>query len=810
MMMHILRPFVWIWLVGCAALLGSSSPVAAEPFSLPCGKGGDALGWSMASGGDYNGDGFADDIVGAPCAVTGTYPTALNNAGEIRVVSGATGRVLYKRRGRELGQYLGASVAFLPDLNGDGRDEILVGSPGFDIPAEDNPDPLGGQMINGGKVEMISANRLRLRILGSEKEGGFGETVKSIRDVNADGRDDIVVGASNETGGSGGRRGRVYVYSGRNGGQIGFRDGIKRGAGFGAAIGVIDDANADGMQDVVAGSPTANVNGVMNAGQTSVFNGDLEGDALVEKQGARNDRMGSSVDQAGDRDGDGLGDFVVGSAFADNTSIKQAGEVGVYNSQGALILEGSDPEPQEKAHFGASVANIGDVTGDGRDDYIAGAPDHDVALTSFIGEDAGRVVALDGTDGSDIWDFDGQGLTQQLGFAVAGRSDFDGDGRPDVLAGSIGDAPQGRRRAGTVRVLSGIDGDALRTIAGQHGLETRIYVAGSGTVVGFEPSGRVRTPKATITVQGDLSTAVVDDDRVPQPDEVLVAVAGGNDATDGTVEVFKAARRESLVTTFDALAGAEPIDPEGDRIRGGVNIAAGELGAEDTQDRIAVIQSKSTDGNVLVRVFRRLDEQTSWFLESDFAAFSALDAFEISPSVLEPIAAEGGTIAVGDVVAGGKDEIVVAPTAGLPVVRVFSLQGGLLAEWLAYSPAESSGVNLCIADLEGGTGAEIITVAANGAPLIKTFTGTGNRHVIPGSNGAPVSFTPPVSDSFVGGGHACGADLDLDDETEIVFVATGLTPLVQVFEIDGTPLAGFVPFEAPGSALATTDSFVRK
>jgi hypothetical protein len=791
-----------------ALLIGSSTPVLAEPFALPCGRGGDALGWSMASGGDYNGDGVPDDIVGAPCAFAGTFPLALQNAGEIRVVSGANGRTLYKRRGKEAGQYLGASVAFLRDLNGDGRDELLIGSPGFDIPAADNPDPFGGDILNAGRVEMISANRLRLSIVGDEREGGFGETVKSIRDVNGDGRDDIVVGASNETGGSGGRRGRVHLHSGRNGALIAVRDGLKRGAGFGAAIGVIDDSNADGLQDIVAGSPTANVNGVMSAGQTCVYNGDLSGDALVEKQGARNDRMGSSVDQAGDRDGDGLGDFITGSAFADNTSVKQAGEVGLYNSLGNLIFQSSDPEPQEKARFGSSVANIGDVTGDGLDDYVAGAPDHDIPLEFFIGTDAGRVVALNGSDGSALWDFDGQGINQHLGFAVAGRLDFDGDLRPDVLAGSIGDAPQGRRRAGTVKVLSSVNGRVLRTIAGTHGHETRIYIAGGETLLGFDASGRVRSPNATIAVRGNLSTAVVDDGGFPQPDEVAIAVSGGVDSNDGTVEVYKAARQQFLLTSFDALDGAR--DPEGDRINGGVNVAAGELGAEDTEERIATIQAESRDGDVLVRVFRRLDEQMSWFLESEFPVFSSTDEFEISPTVLVPIAAEGGNIAVGDVTAGGKDEIIVAPTRGLPVVRVFSLQGGLLAEWLAYNPVESDGVNVCIADLAGGTGNEIVTVPAEGVPLIKTFNGSGNRHLVPGGDGTPVGFVPVVSDSFVGGGRACGADIDLDDEGEIVFVATGETPLVQAFELDGTPVAGFVPFEVAGTALSTTDSFVRR
>jgi len=834
--------FVGSWLAASVLTVCVAVPTAdAAPFTIPCNTSGDAFGWSVASGGDYNDDGYDDIVVGAPCAVIGRGVGTKTAAGRVRVISGKNGKTLLERKGTQADQYLGAAVAFIDDLNGDDRDEIVVGSPGFDVPARLAADPLGGDIPNGGKVEVIvranRGSRTRMRIVGDEKEGGLGEYLTVIEDIDADNRDDIVVGAPNERGGERGRRGQIHVFSGRNGDLLAQRTGEKKGAAFGSAIASSSDINGDGMPDVIAGSPELNVGGIQNAGKSSVFNGTLEGDPSVERQGTRSDRMGTSVANGGDRDDDGRSEFLVGSSYADNTGVKQAGEVSLFAPNGVLIWQGSDPEPQEKARFGTSVANVGDLNDDGIDDFLGGAPEHDGFANrggGFAVEDAGRAVALDGADGSSLWEMSGDEIGQELGFSLAPIFDFDLGFEPDfeiqpipepdplhaVLVGSRGDTPNGKRGAGTVKLISKDTGKELRSWGGKHGLETRIYTSNPDELVGFDPFGRAKTPQADIraAVGAMMSVTVVDDNRTPLPGEVLVAFTGGEGATGASVRVLNAGEKDGGdIVTFDALRNAETLDRDGvpvedaDPIDGGVNIAAGNLFNDTSGDRMVTVQAMSEDGNVLARIFTRLDEQSGWFLEDEFGVFFADDTFELETNFFVPIDATGGTVAVGNVSSSGtRDEIIVAAQGGLPIVRVYTRSGTLISEWLAYDPADSDGVQVCVADVGGTTELDILTVPTDGEPLIKAFRGNGARASAPGLDG-PVSIMPDVPEGFAGGGRACGADVDFDGVHEVVFIPLGSTEVsVQAYELDGKPVESFEPFDAPGTGLATTDSFVRR
>ena len=247
--------------------------------------------------------------------------------------------------------------------------------------------------------------------------------------------------------------------------------------------------------------------------------------------------------------------------------------------------------------------------------------------------------------------------------------------------------------------LSAKTGEVIGEVGGRRGLETRIYISGGNRILGYAPDGEFKTPDTDTTIieSGPPSLAVIDDRGVPTPGEVLVAVASGHGGDSGEVVVYDAGRRNRIIESFDALADAEPIDPEGASIRGGVYVAAGLLGVGSQQDRLIAVQADSRDGNVLARVFRRLDEQQSWYLETEFAAFSSGDEFPISDTIDEPIAAEGATVAVGNVdVLSTGHEIVLGTVSNLPIVRVLSRLGEPIAEWLAYSPSESGGVNVCI------------------------------------------------------------------------------------------------------------------
>ncbi len=796
-----------------AALIALQPGDAGAVISLVdrCEEGGDALGWTIAANGDFNGDGVNDIAIGAPCSSRGSGVRTKRNTGNVLVLSGVDGTRLLKRKGTQADQYMGVGLTFLPDTNNDGKDELAIGSPGFDIKPKLSGDPLLTK-IGAGKVDVVnSSGRRRYRLLGTQSEGGFGELLDVSADQDDDGRSELIVSASNERADRNIRPGRVHVFSGRHGDAIGAYNGTKGGEEFGQGVAALPDVDGDFKPDLVIGSPQRNQARVRYSGLVVVLPADLSTTLpSLEAVGAKRDRLGWAIAPAGDRNGDGVSEFAVSAFTADDQGFRESGNIRVLNGFGDEVFVSGDPNPQEFAHFGAALANVGDVTDDGIDDFAVGAPDRDFDGVS----DVGRMVLLDGVLGTEVWSTEGANPLARVGSSVAKTADFDEDGENDVAVGAIGGTFRGRRGAGVVTFLSAETGEVIGEVGGRRGLETRIYISGGNRLLGYAPSGEFETPDTdtTISEAGPPSMAVIDDRGVPNPGEVLVAVALGHGGDSGEVVVYDAGRRDRIIETFDALADAEPIDPEGASIRGGVYVAAGLLGVGSQQDRLIAVQADSRDGNVLARVFRRLEEQQSWFLEREFAAFSSGDEFPISDTLDEPIAAEGATVAVGNVdLLSAGHEIVLGTVSDLPIVRVLTRLGEPIAEWLAYSPSESGGVNVCIAkNMTGGTRDQIITVPMEGQPLIKVFGPQGGRITVP-ETGEPISIVPEVPGDSQGGGRACAADVDYDGQPEIVYVADSPSEiLVQAYEIDGSKVEGFEPFRTFGSGMIAVDNFVSR
>lgn len=805
-------------LVSAIALFAVAvAPAVAEaaPFSIPCPITGDAFGFTVATGGDFDGDGTNDIAVGAPCFYNVQDDVPILNAGRVVVYSGVTGRRIFTRKGQQDGQFFGVGLAFIPNRNPNGKDKLAIGSPGYDLAVEENPINPGQIMISGGKVEVyLRGGGKRLTLFGQDQQGGFGEAIAGLEDVSGNDNSEMVIGAGGERNGSGARTGRLYIYDSQTGELISSSLGPKVQARFGSVISILGDTNDDGVPDIGTGSPDISLGGVSNSGLYRIVSSDDVETILFEETGAKNDRMGADVEATGDLDGDGLDDAIVGSFKTDDAGLIQSGAVNIVSSaDGTLLLSLADEEPQDKARFGAQIANIGDVTGDGVPDFVASAPDHDVPTEVFplTTADAGRLLAFDGVTGATIWDHDGFFISAHVGSSLAGGFDFNGDGIGDVLVGARGDTGLGRRHSGRVRIHSGADGRVLRTYNGRHGFETRIYVFSSllGRVLGFDTNGTRKEFRARVPgpQTGSLSVAMVNDGPRAKPGEEQIAASGGQGAPNSNVVVYDAGEREEVVDEFFGM----PPD-----ISGGVNVAAGNLGLDDDiRHRIATVQADSTDGRVLVQIFRRLGEGVSYFVEHFFEVYLAGEEWFDFP-FNEPLAinASGANIVVGDVLGDAKDEIIVAPITGIPLVRVFDNEGNMLAEWLAYDPVDFNGVELGIVDVRG-TGQKIVTVPVIGEPQIKVFNGDGTRVVIPGTTD-PIFFIPEGEEGAPMGRQLSGADVDFDDQGEILYMTTSIDSpgmVLQAFEADGTVPLRFTPFvtvDGPGAAIDATDRFVRK
>jgi hypothetical protein len=798
-----------------AVVLGSgpafADPIITKPFdpNVDCQAWLDQLGSVVAGGGDFNGDGIADLAYAAPCApVRGRL-----GVGKIWVRSGADGKILRRARGAQEKMYFGASLAFLGDLNGDGKDEVAAGAPGFDggLSAPD-----GVPLPDAGQLRIYSRkNRVAFRkMVGDFEKAEFGASVAGMSDVDGDGVSDLLVGAPGEPRSSSDttRTGAVYVLSGARKATppIARLVGRKSAQRFGTTVHNVGRYDTDLDDDILITSEKNPVGGVENAGGVEVISGLDLASVLLETGGGANDRLGASSASIGTD-----GSFIVGAPgrrLDDGT--RRAGAVTAWDKDRNIAFSLRSDEPQLAAQYGTAVAVIGDIDGDNVNDYAASEPFLDLpidALRSDLEEDVGRVALISGVGGSTIFDILGTRTGSRLGRALAGSVDWNADGVPDLISGNPGDSPNLRRGAGSVTVFSGVDGAPLAIYRGRRGLETRIVAATrDGSGVSVRVFGADSTPKIVNAVvlkgvdigKGEVSVDVLDRTATPpEPGKARIAVGTGHAADASNVAVISASSKQKLLNEFEAFPG------EGF----GSIVAAGDL-ENNGNDELVIAQGSSENGRVRVKVFAQNKGDpfiTGWVNSFEFDAFELGDTYGGIP-----IAADGANLLVTGLRPEAGREIVAAPVLGLPVVRVFDQTGVLLLQWQAYELDGSvDGLSIAAGDLDGDGNKEIITAPTSGQAWIRAFNDDGLPFTMPGA-ASPVSFLALPAQNQAGV-RLTTADVDLDNRQEIVVVSRKAgQDEIRAFEPDGTEVEGFSGIDPFGGsapvAIAATDRFLPK
>jgi hypothetical protein len=319
---------------------------------------GDYSGFSVASAGDVNGDGLDDFLIGAYRDEDGgslagqTYlilGRAAANWGMDFDLSSADASFW----GEDAGDESGYSVASAGDVNGDGRDDFLIGAGGDDdggTSAGQTYLILGRAAANWGMdFDLSSADA---SFWGEDAGDLSGYSVASAGDVNGDGLDDFLIGAPTDDDGGNPWAGQTYLILGRAAANWGMD---------------FDLSNAD----------------------ASFWGEDA------------NDESGQSVAYAGDVNGDGLDDFLIG-AYRDEDGGNYAGQTYLILGRAAanwgmdFDLSNADASfwgEDAGDYSGFSVASAGDVNGDGRDDFLIGA-----TLDEDGGTDAGQTYLLLGKE----------------------------------------------------------------------------------------------------------------------------------------------------------------------------------------------------------------------------------------------------------------------------------------------------------------------------------------------------------------------------------------------------------------------------
>ena len=417
------------------------------------------FGKSVAIAGDVNGDGYSDVVVGAD-----GYDLVGTGGGRAVLYLGTQGGVLtastWSRASAQAGSEMGATVSGAGDVNADGYADVMVGSPGYD-------GGLSGQGrvdIHFGGPSGISATP-SWSALGENADARFGEALDAAGDVDGDGYGDVVIAAPDDDDGSG-DRGKVYLYAGSSGGpdatptwsQRGFDGSFNRGK----SVAGVGDLDGDGYGDVV----------ILDTAYVHFFRGSAVGLTTLHGSMFRCCNW-KDVDGAGDVNGDGFADVLVAGssdamviygpfeggglfkpipdAFFPYVSAESAAGVGDINGDGyadfvigssdyddVYVYHGSPSGPSRVrtlSGFAAPpiVGGAGDVNGDGFADIIVGDP-WQGPLSQ--GRASVYLGSASGIAGSPAWTMDGSTSGEELGAAVAGAGDVDGDGRSDVLIGS--------------------------------------------------------------------------------------------------------------------------------------------------------------------------------------------------------------------------------------------------------------------------------------------------------------------------------------------------------------------------------------
>ncbi|MCB1448719.1 MAG: FG-GAP repeat protein [Nitratireductor sp.] len=396
----------------------------------------DNFGVSVASAGDVNGDGFDDLLVGAV-----RDDNNLSNSGSVRVISGFNGSVLYTVNGNSTSDNFGTAVAGVGDINGDGFDDFIAG--GYQLDSVNGPGV--ARVISGYNGSTL------FTFNGSSARSAFGASVAGIGDVNGDEIPDLLVGAYSDDNNTLTDNGLARVLSGANGSVLYSFTGENTFDLFGTSVAAVGDMNGDGVPDLAVGAPNDD-NAGPQSGSVRLLSG-IDGSALDTFIGdSSGDFFGYSVAGAGDVNGDGVNDIIVGAYGDDNNALVNSGSARVLSGVDGTVLHTFNGDGAGD-QFGWSVSGAGDVNGDGFADLIVGAFNDD-----NNGSNSGSARVLSGLDGSTISTFLGDGAGDFFGWSVAGAGDVNGDGFADVIVGAIADGDTGSARLFVSSVANGLGG----------------------------------------------------------------------------------------------------------------------------------------------------------------------------------------------------------------------------------------------------------------------------------------------------------------------------------------------------------------
>lgn len=231
---------------------------------------------------------------------------------------------------------------------------------------------------------------------------------------------------------------------------------------FGGPVAVVPDENGDGVDDIAVGAPNQDVGTLLNAGRVTIHSGATGAILKVIVSPGKQElgRFGASIAGIADLTGDGIGDLVIGAPNENNQGTPETGTGRVYlinGSTGKWVRTFSSPNAEPGGGFGCSVAALADATGDGKPDFAVGALRED---PNAAPDNAGRAYIFNSATGAMYKTLvSGNQVTDgYFGACLATVPDATGDGKADLVVGSPGETAGGKIGAGRAHLYNGVTG----------------------------------------------------------------------------------------------------------------------------------------------------------------------------------------------------------------------------------------------------------------------------------------------------------------------------------------------------------------